>query len=284
MLLRDAGEPNSPRIRVTGYQFPDAPDPAERYSWHLIGGEAAAGCRSRCETVGHLAGGESLELFPCQDDQFMRDRNRCSVTVLSTVMSLPPVITTPAAVTLRIDCMQVIGVQRADSVAHDWQQERVVWLIYLKSYVAADISATGLDPRSARRRRSRLGAPTTSGRPHDTRSRGRLPRRGWRTRRSGMYAMPCSAPSLFAPGPCDDDAPPAKWTAAAADSTGQSVASLRLASRRLRRTRREWQWAATYQQLFSHSSRKPQVCQSSALWTNRRVPLSRLEAIRSPFE
>jgi hypothetical protein len=47
-----------------------------------------------------LADGESLDVLPHQDDQFGRDRNDCSVTAMSTVMSLPPVTTTPAAVTL----------------------------------------------------------------------------------------------------------------------------------------------------------------------------------------
>ena len=40
MLLKDAGGPNRLMIRVTGYQFPDAPDPARRFSWHMVGGEA----------------------------------------------------------------------------------------------------------------------------------------------------------------------------------------------------------------------------------------------------
>ena len=40
MLLQDAGGPNRLTIRVTGYQFPDAPDPARRFSWHMVGGEA----------------------------------------------------------------------------------------------------------------------------------------------------------------------------------------------------------------------------------------------------
>jgi hypothetical protein len=31
---------NSLSIRVTGYQFPDADDPRERYSWHMVAGEA----------------------------------------------------------------------------------------------------------------------------------------------------------------------------------------------------------------------------------------------------
>jgi hypothetical protein len=40
MLLKDAGGPNRLTIRVTGYQFPGAPDPARRFSWHIVGGEA----------------------------------------------------------------------------------------------------------------------------------------------------------------------------------------------------------------------------------------------------
>jgi hypothetical protein len=40
MLLTDADGPNRLVIRVTGYQFPDAPDPAKRVSWHMVGGEA----------------------------------------------------------------------------------------------------------------------------------------------------------------------------------------------------------------------------------------------------
>lgn len=40
MLLKDAGGPNRLMIRVTGYQFPDAPDPARRFSWHMVGGQA----------------------------------------------------------------------------------------------------------------------------------------------------------------------------------------------------------------------------------------------------
>jgi hypothetical protein len=43
MLLKDAGGPNRLTIGVTGYQFPDAPDPARRFSWHMVGGQA------RCE-------------------------------------------------------------------------------------------------------------------------------------------------------------------------------------------------------------------------------------------
>jgi hypothetical protein len=85
-----------------------------------------------------LADGESLDLLPHQDDQFRRDRNGCSVTAMSTAMSLPPVTTTPAAVTLRIHCVQVNGVERAGSVAHDSRQGGVVWLIDLMFYVAAD--------------------------------------------------------------------------------------------------------------------------------------------------
>jgi hypothetical protein len=40
MLLKDAGGPDRLTIRVTGYQFPDTPDPARRFSWHMVGGEA----------------------------------------------------------------------------------------------------------------------------------------------------------------------------------------------------------------------------------------------------
>ncbi|MGH3278961.1 MAG: WapI family immunity protein [Trebonia sp.] len=40
MWLKDADGPNRLMIRVTGYQFPDAPDPARRFSWHMVGGEA----------------------------------------------------------------------------------------------------------------------------------------------------------------------------------------------------------------------------------------------------
>jgi hypothetical protein len=40
MLLKDADGPNRLMIRVTGYQFPDAPDLAKRFSWHMVGGEA----------------------------------------------------------------------------------------------------------------------------------------------------------------------------------------------------------------------------------------------------
>lgn len=39
MLLIDADGPNRLTIQVTGYQFPDAPDPAKRFSWHMVGGE-----------------------------------------------------------------------------------------------------------------------------------------------------------------------------------------------------------------------------------------------------
>lgn len=39
MLLKDFGGPNRLMIRVTGYQFPDALDPARRFSWHMVGGE-----------------------------------------------------------------------------------------------------------------------------------------------------------------------------------------------------------------------------------------------------
>ncbi|MCW2929715.1 MAG: hypothetical protein JWM19_677 [Actinomycetia bacterium] len=40
MLLKDANGPNRLTIRVTGYQFPDAPDLAKRFSWHMVGGDA----------------------------------------------------------------------------------------------------------------------------------------------------------------------------------------------------------------------------------------------------
>ena len=43
MLLQDSGGPNRLSIEVTGYQFPDAPNLARRFSWHMIGGEAV--CR-----------------------------------------------------------------------------------------------------------------------------------------------------------------------------------------------------------------------------------------------
>src|ERR1700749_5115733 len=46
MLLKDADGPNRLLIRVTGYQFPDAPDPVRRFSWHMVGGEA------RCQEGG----------------------------------------------------------------------------------------------------------------------------------------------------------------------------------------------------------------------------------------
>jgi hypothetical protein len=40
VLLNDADGPNRLTIQVTGYQFPDAPDLAKRFSWHMVGGEA----------------------------------------------------------------------------------------------------------------------------------------------------------------------------------------------------------------------------------------------------
>jgi hypothetical protein len=40
MLVTDADGPNRLIIRVTGHQFPDAPDLAKRFSWHMVGGEA----------------------------------------------------------------------------------------------------------------------------------------------------------------------------------------------------------------------------------------------------
>ncbi len=40
MLLNNADGPNRLTIQVTGYQFPDAPDLAKRFSWHMVGGEA----------------------------------------------------------------------------------------------------------------------------------------------------------------------------------------------------------------------------------------------------
>jgi hypothetical protein len=50
------------------------------------------------ERVAVLAVKQSA-ILPHHDDQFGPDRNDCSVTATSTVMSLPPVTTTPAAVT-----------------------------------------------------------------------------------------------------------------------------------------------------------------------------------------
>lgn len=40
MLLKDADGPNRLTIRVTSYQFPNALDLAQRFSWHMVGGEA----------------------------------------------------------------------------------------------------------------------------------------------------------------------------------------------------------------------------------------------------
>jgi len=40
VLLSDADGSNWLTIQVTGYQFPDAPDLAKRFSWHMVGGEA----------------------------------------------------------------------------------------------------------------------------------------------------------------------------------------------------------------------------------------------------
>lgn len=40
MLLNDADGPNQLTIQVIGYQFPDAVDPAKRFSWHMVGGDA----------------------------------------------------------------------------------------------------------------------------------------------------------------------------------------------------------------------------------------------------
>jgi hypothetical protein len=40
MLLEDCDGPNRLSLEVVGYQFPDAPDPAERCSWHMISGHA----------------------------------------------------------------------------------------------------------------------------------------------------------------------------------------------------------------------------------------------------
>jgi hypothetical protein len=39
VLLNDADGPNRLAIQVIGYQFPDAPDLAKRFSWHMVGGE-----------------------------------------------------------------------------------------------------------------------------------------------------------------------------------------------------------------------------------------------------
>jgi hypothetical protein len=41
MLLNDANAGNQLSIRVTGYQFPDAPDPAQRFSWHMVAGQVS---------------------------------------------------------------------------------------------------------------------------------------------------------------------------------------------------------------------------------------------------
>ena len=43
VLLNDADGPNRLTIQVTGYQFPDAPELAKRFSWHMVGGEARCG-------------------------------------------------------------------------------------------------------------------------------------------------------------------------------------------------------------------------------------------------
>ena len=43
MLLQDDHEQNLLTVRVTGYQFPDAQELRQRFSWHMVGGEA------RCE-------------------------------------------------------------------------------------------------------------------------------------------------------------------------------------------------------------------------------------------
>lgn len=40
MLLNDTSTGNQLSIRVTGYQFPDAPDPRQRFSWHMVAGDA----------------------------------------------------------------------------------------------------------------------------------------------------------------------------------------------------------------------------------------------------
>lgn len=40
MLLNDTTAGNLLSIRVTGYQFPYAPDPRQRFSWHMIAGQA----------------------------------------------------------------------------------------------------------------------------------------------------------------------------------------------------------------------------------------------------
>jgi hypothetical protein len=39
VLFSDADGPSRLTIQVTGYQFPDAPDLAKRFSWHMVGGE-----------------------------------------------------------------------------------------------------------------------------------------------------------------------------------------------------------------------------------------------------
>ena len=40
MLLEDGNGPNRLSLEVVGYQFPDALDPAERCSWHMVSGHA----------------------------------------------------------------------------------------------------------------------------------------------------------------------------------------------------------------------------------------------------
>jgi len=60
VLLNDADGPNRLTIQVTGYQFPDAPDPAKRFSWHMVGGEVQCQqgsfnvCRPQNQSVGQL--------------------------------------------------------------------------------------------------------------------------------------------------------------------------------------------------------------------------------------
>jgi hypothetical protein len=39
VILQDP-EGDLVELRVTGYQFPDSPDPAQRYSWHVVEGRA----------------------------------------------------------------------------------------------------------------------------------------------------------------------------------------------------------------------------------------------------
>jgi hypothetical protein len=40
MILEDCDGANRLAVQVSGYQFPDAPNPALRYSWHMVSGQA----------------------------------------------------------------------------------------------------------------------------------------------------------------------------------------------------------------------------------------------------